>query len=101
MVKNAGVKRPCREKSPPRDIPCQPTPANLPRRRAMRAVVQRVSSARVTVKGATVGEIGAGLLVLLGVSKTDSAAAADYLAEKVLGLRIFEDTEGKMNLSVK
>jgi D-tyrosyl-tRNA(Tyr) deacylase len=48
-----------------------------------------------------VGEIGTGLLVLLGVSKTDSEAAADYLVEKIIGLRIFEDAEGKMNLSVQ
>ena len=67
----------------------------------MRAVVQRVSRCRVLVEGRTVGEIGPGLLVLLGVGKTDSEAAADYLAEKVLGLRIFEDAEGKMNLSVQ
>jgi len=55
----------------------------------------------VTVDGNTVGEIGAGLLVLLGVSKTDNEAAADYLVEKIVGLRIFEDAEGKMNLSVQ
>jgi D-aminoacyl-tRNA deacylase len=67
----------------------------------MRAVVQRVSRCRVTVEGRGVGEIGAGLLVLLGVSKADTEAAADYLAEKVIGLRIFEDAEGKMNLSVQ
>jgi D-aminoacyl-tRNA deacylase len=67
----------------------------------MRAVVQRVSRCRVAVEGKIVGEIGAGLLVLLGVSKTDNEAAADYLAEKILGLRIFEDAEGKMNLSVQ
>ena len=67
----------------------------------MRAVVQRVSRCRVLVEGKVVGEIGAGLLVLLGVSKTDNEAAADYLAEKILGLRIFEDAEGKMNLSVQ
>jgi D-tyrosyl-tRNA(Tyr) deacylase len=48
-----------------------------------------------------VGEIGAGMLVLLGVSKSDNDAAADYLADKVLGLRIFEDAEGKMNISVQ
>jgi len=66
----------------------------------MRAIVQRVSRCRVTVEGDIVGEIGSGLLVLLGVSKTDSEAAADYLVEKVIGLRIFEDAEGKMNLSV-
>ena len=66
----------------------------------MRAVVQRVSRCRVTVDGKSTGEIGAGLLVLLGVSKTDSEPAADYLAEKIIGLRIFEDAESKMNLSV-
>jgi len=66
----------------------------------MRAIVQRVSRCRVTVEGNIAGEIGAGLLVLLGVSKTDNEAAADYLAEKIIGLRIFEDGEGKMNLSV-
>jgi D-tyrosyl-tRNA(Tyr) deacylase len=67
----------------------------------MRAIVQRVSRCRVTVDGNVVGEIGSGVLVLLGVSKTDSEAAADYLVEKITGLRIFEDTEGKMNLSVQ
>jgi D-tyrosyl-tRNA(Tyr) deacylase len=66
----------------------------------MRAVVQRVSRCRVTVKGAVVGEIGPGLLVLLGVGKGDTEAAADYLAEKIMGLRIFEDATEKMNLSV-
>ena len=66
----------------------------------MRAVVQRVSRCKVTVSGRTTGEIGPGLLVLLGVSKNDSEAAADYLAEKIIGLRIFEDDAGKMNLSV-
>jgi D-tyrosyl-tRNA(Tyr) deacylase len=67
----------------------------------MRAIVQRVSRCRVTVEGNVAGEIGAGLLVLLGVSKTDNEAAADYLVEKIIGLRIFEDAEGKMNLSVQ
>jgi D-tyrosyl-tRNA(Tyr) deacylase len=67
----------------------------------MRAVVQRVSRCRVTVDGNTVGEIGRGLLVLLGVGKTDAEPAADYLVEKIIGLRIFEDAEGKMNLSVQ
>ena len=67
----------------------------------MRAVIQRVSRARVTVTGEVIGEIGAGLLVLLGVSKDDDESAADYLAEKTLGLRIFEDEAGKMNLSVQ
>jgi D-aminoacyl-tRNA deacylase len=55
----------------------------------------------VTVDGNIVGEIGAGFLVLLGVSKTDNEAAADYLVKKIIGLRIFEDAEGKMNLSVQ
>jgi len=67
----------------------------------MRAVVQRVSRCRVTVDDRVTGEIGAGLLVLLGVSKTDSEAAADYLAEKIIGLRIFENPEGKMNLAIQ
>jgi len=55
----------------------------------------------VTVDGDSVGEIDAGLLVLLGVSRTDNEAAADFLVEKIIGLRIFEDAEGKMNLSVQ
>jgi D-tyrosyl-tRNA(Tyr) deacylase len=66
----------------------------------MRAVVQRVSRAKVTVKEWTSGEIGLGLLVLLGVAKEDSEADATYLAEKIAGLRIFEDADGKMNRSV-
>ncbi|HWX55121.1 MAG TPA: D-aminoacyl-tRNA deacylase [Verrucomicrobiae bacterium] len=67
----------------------------------MRAVIQRVSHCRVRVAGAVVGEIGPGLLVLLGVGKGDTESAADYLAEKVLGLRVFGDDAGKMNLSVQ
>ncbi|HEY6969034.1 MAG TPA: D-aminoacyl-tRNA deacylase [Candidatus Angelobacter sp.] len=66
----------------------------------MRAIVQRVSRCKVTVEGRPVGEIARGLLVLLGVGKSDTEAAADYLAEKITGLRIFEDDAGKMNLSV-
>jgi D-aminoacyl-tRNA deacylase len=66
----------------------------------MRAVVQRVRSARVTVEGAVVGEIGKGLLVLLGITHGDSSEQADWLAEKVVGLRIFEDDAGKMNHSL-
>lgn len=66
----------------------------------MRAVVQRVTRASVAVGGELVGEIGPGLLVLLGVSTTDTQADADYLAEKIAGLRIFEDQDGKMNRSV-
>ena len=66
----------------------------------MRAVVQRVSKASVVVEEQVVGEIGLGLLVLLGVSKNDTEADAGYLAEKVAGLRVFEDRDGKMNRSV-
>ncbi|SPF44681.1 D-tyr-tRNA(Tyr) deacylase [Candidatus Sulfotelmatobacter kueseliae] len=66
----------------------------------MRAVVERVSRAKVTVNGWTSGEIGHGLLVLLGVGHGDTEADASYLAEKIAGLRIFEDSEGKMNRSV-
>ncbi len=64
----------------------------------MRAVLQRVSRCRVTVGGEVTGEIGLGLLVLLGVGTNDTRAEADYLAEKIIGLRIFEDVGGKMNL---
>jgi len=66
----------------------------------VRAVVQRVSRAKVTVNNKVTGEIGRGLLVLLGVAKDDNESDADYLAEKICGLRIFEDEGGKMNLSV-
>jgi D-tyrosyl-tRNA(Tyr) deacylase len=65
----------------------------------MRAVVQRVNRAQVTVNGRISGQIGRGLLVLLGVSREDCEADADYLAEKIAGLRIFEDENGKMNLA--
>jgi D-aminoacyl-tRNA deacylase len=64
----------------------------------MRAVVQRVSRCRVTVGGEVTGEIGLGLLVLLGVGTDDTRTEADYLAEKIIGLRIFEDAGGRMNL---
>jgi D-tyrosyl-tRNA(Tyr) deacylase len=63
----------------------------------MRALVQRVSRASVTVDGATIAAIGPGLLVLLGVTHTDDATAADRLADKVRALRIFEDADGRMN----
>ncbi|MBV9088160.1 MAG: D-tyrosyl-tRNA(Tyr) deacylase [Acidobacteria bacterium] len=66
----------------------------------MRAVVQRVSRARVSVGGSVVGEIGPGLLVLLGVAKEDAQSDADYLSQKITGLRIFEDDDGKMNRAV-
>jgi len=63
----------------------------------MRAVVQRVSRAQVSVGGTLVSEIGAGLLVLLGVGKDDTRDDADYLVRKIAGLRVFEDADGKMN----
>jgi D-aminoacyl-tRNA deacylase len=63
----------------------------------MRAVIQRVSRAQVKVDGQSVGQIGCGFLVLLGVAATDTEADADYLADKIVGLRIFEDEAGKMN----
>lgn len=66
----------------------------------MRAVVQRVTDARVEVAGETVGEIGAGFLVLLGVARDDTTADADYLAEKIPNLRVFDDDQGKMNRSL-
>lgn len=66
----------------------------------MRAVVQRVSRARVTVEGQTTGEIGFGLMILLGVGRTDTSAVAASMAEKVAHLRIFEDEQGKMNRSL-
>lgn len=66
----------------------------------MRAVLQRVKSARVEVDGSVVGEIGAGILVLLGVASDDTEKDAAYLVEKTLGLRIFADDHGNMNSSV-
>ncbi len=66
----------------------------------MRAVVQRVSRARVTVAGTITGEIGFGLMILLGVGREDSSAVAASMAEKVANLRIFEDDQGKMNRSL-
>lgn len=66
----------------------------------MRAVVQRVKTARVLVDGATVGEIGQGLLVFLGVGEGDSEKDVDYLVNKIAHLRIFSDDHGLMNLSV-
>ena len=67
----------------------------------MRAVVQRVTRARVTVDDEVTGEIEKGLVVLLGVAHDDTKADADYLAPKIVSLRIFDDSEGKMNLSLK
>ncbi|HYX53704.1 MAG TPA: D-aminoacyl-tRNA deacylase [Candidatus Limnocylindrales bacterium] len=67
----------------------------------MRAVIQRVARCRVQVQGETMGQIGPGLLVLLGIGQQDTEATADYIAEKVLGLRVFEDNQGKMNISVQ
>ena len=67
----------------------------------MRAVVTRVANASVEIEGAAAGKIGRGLLVLLGVAPTDTEAQADKLADKVCGLRIFEDGQGKMNLNLE
>jgi D-aminoacyl-tRNA deacylase len=67
----------------------------------MRMVIQRVKEARVEAEGRVTGVIGAGLLVLLGIAKTDSHRDADYLVDKVLNLRIFSDDSGKMNRSVR
>ena len=67
----------------------------------MKTVIQRITSASVTVEGRIVGEAGRGILVLLGVEKGDAEARADWLAEKIINLRIFEDEAGKMNLSLR
>lgn len=67
----------------------------------MRAVVQKVSSSKVTVDGEIVGQIKQGLMVLLGVTHDDTSKDVDYMVDKVTNLRIFEDGEGKMNLSLK
>jgi D-aminoacyl-tRNA deacylase len=66
----------------------------------MRAVLQRVSRARVTVQAETTGEIATGIMILLGVGKMDTSASAAAMAEKVANLRIFDDSAGKMNLSL-
>ena len=67
----------------------------------MRAVIQRVKEAQVLVDGKTVGEIDQGLLVFLGVADSDEEEDADYLVSKILHLRIFKDSEGKFNLSLR
>ena len=67
----------------------------------MRALIQRVTSGSVTVEGVVRGQIGKGLVVLLGVTHTDDAKAAEYIAAKCAELRIFEDDQGKLNLSVE
>jgi D-aminoacyl-tRNA deacylase len=66
----------------------------------MRALLQRVSRANVVVDGSVVGEIGAGLLILLGVAKSDTSQDAEFLADKILNLRVFPDDAGKMNRSL-
>lgn len=67
----------------------------------MRAVVQRVSEAAVTIDGIVKGSIGKGYMVLLGVEDVDEKEDLDYICDKITGLRIFEDSEGKMNLDIK
>ncbi len=66
----------------------------------MRVVLQRVSRARVTVEGRVTGEIGVGLLLLVGFTEGDDEAGLDWMADKIAGLRVFNDAEGKMNLSL-
>jgi D-aminoacyl-tRNA deacylase len=66
----------------------------------MRVVIQRVKQARVEVDGQVTGAIGPGLLVLLGIAKTDSAKDVEYLVQKVLAIRIFPDSDGKMNCNI-
>lgn len=67
----------------------------------MRLVVQRVANAKVDVEGKTVGQINKGFMVLCGITHTDTEVEADYLAKKLCNLRVFEDENGKMNLSIK
>ena len=67
----------------------------------MRVVVQRVTRANVTIDGEVVGEIGNGLVVLLGIARDDTKEDADYLVPKIIALRIFDDADGKMNMSLK
>jgi D-tyrosyl-tRNA(Tyr) deacylase len=67
----------------------------------MRAVVQRVSEAKVSAEGEIVGSIGKGLLVLIGIRRGDTPADAEYLADKIVHLRLFEDEEGKLNRSLQ
>jgi D-tyrosyl-tRNA(Tyr) deacylase len=67
----------------------------------MRVVIQRVKSAQITINGTITAATGQGLLLLLGIARTDSRKDADYLVEKVAGLRIFADQDGKMNLDVR
>ena len=67
----------------------------------MKAVIQRVTRGKVTIEGTVRGEIGRGFVVLLGVAKEDTREDMDYLVKKISGLRVFEDGDGKMNLSLK
>ena len=67
----------------------------------MKLVVQRVNNSNVVVEGKTIGEINKGFMVLVGVAPTDTKEIADYLVQKLLNLRVFEDENGKMNLSIK
>lgn len=67
----------------------------------MKIVIQRVNEANVTVEGKTIGKIGKGLAVLLGIKNTDSYKDADYLVRKLINLRVFTDDKGKMNLALK
>ena len=66
----------------------------------MRVLLQRVSQAKVTVDGEVIGRIGRGFLLLVGITHTDTLAEAEWLARKVAGLRLFEDSDGKINLGL-
>src|SRR6185436_13076502 len=86
-----------------RSIARQPrrNPAQQTTEKVMRAVVQRVTRAKVTVDRELIGEIGSGLVVLVGIARDDKKVEAAYLVDKITNLRIFDDDDGKMNLSVK
>lgn len=81
-------------------IPNDPVNAGMKRDSFMKAVIQRVTEAKVTVEGSTVGAIGKGLVILVGVERGDDERSADWLAEKIVNLRLFSDNDGKMNLSL-
>ena len=91
-----------RDFCPPKHLlPCRPAALPPVRQRTVRVVLQRVSRASVTVDGEVVGSIGAGFLALVGFTKGDGSSQLEWMAEKIAGLRLFADDEGKMNRDVK